>query len=161
MSAPLSAESLFALLGWRATEERWQAFWDHWSKGHILPKHWLKRDAALFHLRWFGGELELDMTYEPGTLTVPDTWALCGMRLNALAERSQSFKWVWGINPAAVDLVNVEQQLELVARRHRDGASFFLSREDGVELAVQLDWVTGHAGPLRSLSIASMGAPKG
>lgn len=155
----LSADPLRALVGWRATEGRWQAFWDRWSNGQIQLQHWLKRDAAPFHLRWFGGELQLDLTYEPGTLTLPETWALRGMRLTAIAGRSLSLEWGWDIDPYAADLIKLEQRLGVMARRHVNGASFFWSRADGVELAVQLDWVLGHAGPLRGLSIASLGTP--
>lgn len=161
MPPALSADPLRVLVGWRATEERWQSFWHRWSSGQILSRHWLRRDAEPFHLRWFGGELQLDLSYDPGTLTVPETWALRGMRLTAIAGQPLSLEWGWGIDPYAADLIKFEQRLGVMARRHLNGASVFFSRADGVELAVQLDWELGHAGPLRGLSIASLGSPKG
>ncbi len=161
MPAPLSVEPVRALVGWRATEERWQAFWDRWSGLQILSKHWLRRDVAPFKLRWFGGELELEMAYEPGTLTVLETWALRGLRLHAFEGQPLCLDWGWGIDPSALDLAAFERKLAVTGRRHVSGASYFLSRTDGVELAIQLDWFHGHSGPLKSLSIAALGTPKG
>ncbi|WAC71179.1 hypothetical protein OU995_16425 [Roseateles sp. SL47] len=161
MPSPLAVDSVRALVGWRATEERWQAFWDHWSGAKIRSEHWLRRDLASFNLSWFGGELELELAYEGGTLTVDETWALRSMRLNANWGQPLRLNWGWDIDPSALDLASFEQKLAVTGRRHVDGASFFLSRSDGVELAIQLDWFCGHSGPLKTLSIAALGTAKG
>ncbi|OWQ48355.1 hypothetical protein CDL60_07205 [Roseateles noduli] len=156
-----SAAALQALVGWQSTEARWQAFWDRWSDGQILSTHWLRRDAAQFKLTWFGGELQLEFTYEPGTLTAPETWALRSLTLIAPEGRRPGLDWGVGIDLLSADLGSVERHLGVSSRRHANGASFFLSRPDGVELAIQLDWISGYTGALRAYTIASLGAPKG
>ena len=157
----LSADALVAILGWRATEARWQAFWDRWSNGQIRPGHWQKRDADPFELSWFGGELQLVLTYEPGTLTVPETWALRSVTLLDSDGSPHRLAWGSGIVEASCELTAMEAHFRASGRRHRNGASFFVSRPDGVELAIQLDWKSGFAGPLARYAVAAMGVPKG
>ena len=160
--APLvPIDALHALVGWRATEARWQTFWARWSDGQIRPAHWQKRDAAPFELNWFGGELQLVLTYEPGTLTVPETWALDSVTLLASEVSPPRLAWGREIVNFCCELSAMEARFRTSGRRHRNGVSFFVSRPDGVELAIQLDWRSGFSGPLASYAVAAMGAPKG
>ena len=121
----------------------------------------MRREPLPYWLNWLGGELQLEMSHVPGTLTVPDAWALKSLRCTRPIASAPRFDWGVGIDAEACDLKQLERLWATPARRHKDGAVFFISRPDGVELAIQLDWMEGWSGRLSSLSMAALGVPKG